>query len=546
MRTFCIITLGCKVNQYESEQIATVLRSRGLIAVRDPADADLRIVNTCSVTVDAASKSRQSVRRMTRLPVLTVAPAGVSGTTTIGRAVSAKPQLLTCDRPLGQHSLPQSPAAGTESPVQHVVVMGCWATSNKPDAQSLPGVSAVIGHDDDVAASLNDLLDQWTEPCGTRVSPMASVPRLDETTDKNICPAEAADKNACPAGTTRLPLLAERQTHRQRALLKIQDGCDAHCTYCIIPRLRTRPWSKPVEQAVAEARRLVDAGHQEIVLTGIFLGAYGQSTTLRRRQQEGRQSRLSLATGAGDIPVQEDRHSCLSPDAGLSPLARLIDALCTGVPALRRLRLSSLEPGDLSGDLLAVLRSHPQITPHFHVPLQSGSDAILRRMNRQYTRDDFLAMIDQVRAAFDRPAFTTDIIVGFPGETDAEFERTLAVVAHARFIHIHAFPFSPRPGTAAARWGKDFVRDPLVNERIHTLSDHAAVDSLEFRRQFIGQTASVMLEPGEGPVRFGRCERYFSVHFDGGDMPAGRCVDVRIDRVTPARTHGSLIGGSRP
>ena len=123
---------------------------------------------------------------------------------------------------------------------------------------------------------------------------------------------------------------------------------------------------------------------------------------------------------------------------------------------LRRLRLSSLEPGDLTTELIAVLRSHPQVVPHFHLPLQSGSDALLRRMNRQYTRDDFLRMVDACSAAFDRPALTTDVIVGFPGETDAEFERTLEVVDHARFIHVHAFSFSPRPGTAAARWTRRF------------------------------------------------------------------------------------------
>ncbi|MFI5378020.1 MAG: MiaB/RimO family radical SAM methylthiotransferase [Tepidisphaerales bacterium] len=594
MRTFSITTLGCKVNQYESEQIAAVLRARGLSLVRDPAAADLRIINTCSVTTDAASKSRQTIRRTTRLPVLAGDAGRVCGNVAKGGAVSPKPPFAARGGPLGERSLPQLPPADA-SPGQRVIVTGCWATSNKPDAHGFPGVSAVIGHHDDVAAELNHLLDGWTEH-GDAAVPAEIVPPVPSLAESTGVPVQMRARPVSP-GTTCLPLLADHQTGRQRALLKIQDGCDAHCTYCIIPKLRPTLWSKPVAQAVDEARRLVDAGHHEIVLTGIFLSAYGQSTALRRRQlhqqwdghsclssdgragdapvqwdghsclssdgragdapvQWDRHSCLSSDGRAGDAPVQWDRHSCLSSDgrAGDIPvpprpsesLACLIEALCTRVPNLKRLRLSSLEPGDLSGDLLAVLRAHPQITPHFHVPLQSGSDAILRRMNRQYTRDDFLRMIDQVRAAFDRPAFTTDIIAGFPGETDAKFEQTLAVVDRARFIHIHAFRFSARPGTAAARWTRDFVHGPIVNTRIASLGTRAAAASLEFRSQFVGQTMTVMVEPGDGSIRHGRSERYFSVHFDGGDMPAGRCVTVRIDRVTPARTHGTLLERPQP
>ena len=133
-----------------------------------------------------------------------------------------------------------------------------------------------------------------------------------------------------------------------------------------------------------------------------------------------------------------------------------------------------LEPGDLTDELLDVLTRHRQVVPHFHLPLQSGSDTLLRWMNRQYRRDDFLRMLDRVRAAFDRPALTTDVIVGFPGETDQEFERTMEVVDYAGFIHVHAFSFSPRPGTVAARWTNDFVRGPVVNDRIERLTSQAA------------------------------------------------------------------------
>jgi MiaB/RimO family radical SAM methylthiotransferase len=208
-----------------------------------------------------------------------------------------------------------------------------------------------------------------------------------------------------------------------------------------------------------------------------------------------------------------------------------------------RVRLSSLEPGDLDDELIAVLRSHEQVVPHFHLPLQSGSDALLRRMNRQYGRDDYIRMIDRVGAAWDRPAMTTDIIVGFPGEGDEEFERTVEVVERARFIHIHAFSFSPRPGTAAARWKDRFVHGPVVNERIERLNELAADYSLALRQSFVGQTVNLLVERrGEGePMQHGRCERYFPVYFDAEEDLTGQSVNVRIERVNQKRTFGTLI-----
>ncbi|HXE53146.1 MAG TPA: radical SAM protein, partial [Tepidisphaeraceae bacterium] len=245
--------------------------------------------------------------------------------------------------------------------------------------------------------------------------------------------------------------------------------------------------------------------------------AYGQPTALRRRQSE----------------------------RAAPPLGELVEALCKKVSGLKRLRLSSLEPGDLNDDLLRVLASHEQVVPHFHLPLQTGSDAILRRMNRQYTRDAFLDMLDRVERAFDRPALTTDIIVGFPGEDDREFQRTLEVVDRARFIHIHAFPYSPRPGTAAARWTDRFIHGPVVNDRIEELNRRSLAHSLAFRSQFMGDPVNVIAEssrPGQvGDLRQGRCERYFMVWFEAPLVRPGDCVRVRIEQVTPTRTVGKLL-----
>jgi threonylcarbamoyladenosine tRNA methylthiotransferase MtaB len=357
---------------------------------------------------------------------------------------------------------------------------------------------------------------------GTLAADLAAInkPRAREVVNGKVAAAHATLASERRVGTTSLPQLGERQTGHQRAFLKVQDGCDAHCTYCIIPKLRPRLWSKSVDDAVDEATRLVASGHVELVLTGIFLGAYGQPTALRRRQDH----------------------------ASRAPIAELIDGLCTRVRGLRRLRLSSLEPGDLTPHLIAVLKSHAQVVPHFHLPLQSGSDLILRRMNRQYTRDDFVRMVEQVYATFDRPALTTDVIAGFPGESDAEFEHTIEVVDAARFIHVHAFSFSPRPGTAAARWSSDFVRGPVVNQRIDALRARASKHNFEFRKTFVGEEVELLVERASDEdglsarVRHGRCERYFSVYFDGDEsIRDGDSVHVRVDRVTPHRTMGVVV-----
>jgi tRNA-2-methylthio-N6-dimethylallyladenosine synthase len=197
------------------------------------------------------------------------------------------------------------------------------------------------------------------------------------------------------------------------------------------------------------------------------------------------------------------------------------------------------------------LRGHPQVVPHFHLPLQSGSDELLRWMNRQYTREDFLEMVERVNAAFDRPALTTDIVVGFPGESDGEFERTVEVVRAAGFIHVHAFPYSPRPGTAAARWTDKFVRGPIVNERIARLRDIAAEQSFAFRSSFVGETVEVIVErdneehSAASSARHGRCERYFSVNVDEPNLNPGDVIDATITRVTSEATFGTLCADER-
>ncbi|MGB0715838.1 MAG: tRNA (N(6)-L-threonylcarbamoyladenosine(37)-C(2))-methylthiotransferase MtaB [Phycisphaerae bacterium] len=552
-RKYLITTLGCKVNQYESEHLRGVLESYGLSPTSRENEADVAIVNTCAVTAAASRKSRQSLRRLSR-----------EGATS-------------------------------------VIAVGCAATEDAARLAAIPGVSAVFGHDTDTVAELRAFLEEnfggvrsdraalhdqpdhgtsssphlpehstsltalrdqqeqeqpdvrteansfptiETQPgrqqSGTRNRVGASnslainAPEVQSGNKGWMMPANATSSQADSDGIVpqRLPIVNQDQAlnsridvfhGHQRAFLKVQDGCDAFCSYCIIPRLRPSLRSKPIDVAIDEARSLVASGHQEIIITGIFLGAYGRETAIRKRF-----------------------------GAERSPLAALVRGLAQ-VEGLKRLRLSSLEPGDVDEELLDVLASEPVCVPHLHLPLQAGSAEILRRMNRQYTRDDFDAMIDRTRSRLDRPAISTDIIVGFPGETDADFEATLEASRRAAFVKIHAFPFSPRERTAAARWQKDFVQSGLARDRMNELGKLESELSTRFRRQFIGDVERVLIEQDDDPFdvmegtvvpRQGRTDRYFPVHFEDAEASVGDLVDVRIDRVTPTRTHGTVIRNS--
>jgi len=268
-----------------------------------------------------------------------------------------------------------------------------------------------------------------------------------------------------------------------RAFLKIQDGCDGYCTYCIVPKTRPFVRSKPAEEVLNEAQALVKSGHREIVVTGIFLGAYGRQSVRRKNWLD-----------------QQNNH-----------LADLLDKMAE-IPNLARIRLSSLEPADLTPRLLDTLCRHPNIMPHLHLSLQSGSDNILRKMCRQYRIEEFREKVDSAKSRLDRPAITTDIIVGFPGETDADFEQTVNMAKIVGFAKMHVFTFSPRRGTAAADM-QDSIDNKVIKQRSKILRDLDIELGLKYRRQFIGETAEILIEKDNGQ-RSGRSERYFTVYLN--------------------------------
>ncbi|MGH7128294.1 MAG: MiaB/RimO family radical SAM methylthiotransferase, partial [Planctomycetaceae bacterium] len=329
-RTCRLVTLGCKVNQYETQLVKETLLRNGYREAADGEAAELCVVNTCTVTAEGDAKSRKAIRRLAR-----------------------------------------------HNPGTRTVVMGCYATRDPKSVSTLPGVFEVV-------------------------------------TDKRELPDVFGR-----LGIGDVPTGISHFDGRQRAFVKVQDGCILRCTYCIIPQVRPGLHSRPPEDIEAEVRRLIDNGYQEIVISGIHVGHYGVETT---RGKSGRR------------PFR------------LWHLFRRLDR----IPGDWRMRLSSIEAAEINDEFISAAADCEHLCPQFHPALQSGSETVLRRMRRRYSVQRFLEKIDRMRERLDNPAFTTDVIVGFPGETEAEFDHTLDACRQARFMKIHIFPFSPRKGTPAA------------------------------------------------------------------------------------------------
>jgi len=485
MARFSITTLGCKVNQYDGQAIAEAIESAGWhrAAEEAPEAVDLVVINTCCVTATAMSKSRQAIRRAVR----------------------------------------RSPAAA-------VLVAGCYGDYDARRIAALladlgvqPERAAVVGHHGDLAACVRSFARLPSRP-NLRESHPGNDEPLRTACDARIIASPASIKTrrqaVVKANVPRGRFAPIRRfAGRQRAFVKVQDGCDAFCSYCIVPFTRPRLESRPIDEVVDECRRLVAAGHREIVLCGVFLGAFGRSTAVRKRW--GR-----------------------PPAAGLAELLRRVAA----VEGIWRVRLSSLEPGDVTDDLLSALAELPAAAPHLHLPLQSGSRRILRRMNRQYAADQYRRTVDRVRAALDRPALTTDVIVGFPGEDDEDFAATLALVRHAGFAKIHAFPFSAIEGTAARAWRGEAPPPAVVKARLAELAELERQLADDFRRQFVGETMEALVERPRRrtDTRRAMTDRYLPVTFlppaaDGGhDGLTGQVIRLRIDSTAPGGLRGRL------
>ena len=498
MPTYTLTTLGCKVNQYDGCALATALEAAGLtLAEARPArvrPVDLVAVNTCCVTRNAMRKSRQAIRRAVR-----------------------------------------------GAPGAAVVVVGCYSDHDVQGLRQLLGslnVSplrcVVAGHHDD------DLLERVQRIVALLGAPEQSVARADDGPDGQAGVKEddgcmSAFGDACShsiirnstniktrrdraikrnsSATRHLPPIRKFLRH-QRAFVKVQDGCDALCTYCIVPYTRSVVWSRSIDEIADECRQLVASGHKEIVLAGVFLGAFGRDSTVRKRWP-----------------------------AAPAPLVELVRRV-SAIDGLWRLRLSSLEPGDLTDDLLGLWDELPNLAPHFHLPLQSGSPSVLKAMNRQYTPEQFRRTVGTVRQAVDDAAITTDVIAGFPGENDSDFARTLDLAAEASFAKIHAFPFSAIEGTVAWTRRDQAPAPDVVKQRLAELARLERRMALDYRRRFVGRTMEVLVEstvPDPG-MRQGMTDRYLTVRFEADERDlTGQVAAVKITAATREGLDGTLV-----
>ena len=354
MKSVAFCTLGCKVNQYETDAMEELFQKSGY-AIRDFHEAaDVYVINTCTVTNMADRKSRQMLHR-----------------------------------------------ARKKNPDAVIVAAGCYVQASAETIEADTAIDLIVGNNR--KGQIVDMVEEFME----RHNRAVNLIDINHTSDYETL------------GITRV-------SEHTRAYIKIQDGCNQFCSYCIIPYARGRVRSRKAEEIIAEVSGLAAAGYKEIVLTGIHISSYG--------------------TDFGNI--------------GLADLGERLAA----VKGIERIRFGSLEPGIVTEEFVRRLTRIPQICPHFHLSLQSGCGETLKRMNRHYTPEDYKQRCELLRKYFDRPAFTTDVIVGFPGETDEEFEATEKFLEEIHFAEMHVFKYSPRKGTRAAKM-PDQVNETVKTQR---------------------------------------------------------------------------------
>ncbi len=436
MFTIAYHTLGCKVNQYETEKIRQELERAGLQTVPFGARADAYVINTCSVTHVADGKSRSVIRKALRL-----------------------------------------------NPNAFIVVTGCYSQLEPARVQAIEGVDLVVG---------NDQKDALPELIAARLGMGDAV---SGTSSRNTGEPELPCHSSFPL----------RPRLRTRAIVKVQDGCDQFCAYCIVPYAREGKRSRPTEDALAEIRALSGFGYREIVLTGIRLGSYRD---------------------------------------GQNGLPELIRAV-SDVEGVERIRLSSIEPWEVDDALLDAM-GHPKVCRHLHIPLQSGDDGVLRTMGRPYTREQYLQVVSRVRGRIPGIGITTDVIVGFPGETEEAFQNTCRAVEEAGFSRLHVFRYSPRKRTRAAQM-PDQVRPETKRARADRLAQLGEAAMRRFAESLVGKTVDVLVErravsgtssrntgcaePDGGKHLTGFADNYVEVTFPGDSTYIGEIVRVRMTGV---------------
>ncbi|HML78586.1 tRNA (N(6)-L-threonylcarbamoyladenosine(37)-C(2))-methylthiotransferase MtaB [Geobacter sulfurreducens] len=428
MQRVAITTLGCKINQFESAAMTESLGREGFQLVPFEDEADIYVINTCTVTARTDAESRRLIRRAMR-----------------------------------------------RNPAARVVVTGCYAQVAPDAVGELPGVSLVVGNSEKkgIAGLLRDAV-----------------------------PAEKILVSDISRQRTAEALGLESFAEHTRAFLQVQNGCDAFCSYCIVPHARGRSRSVPFRDVLEGIGTFAGQGFREVVLTGIHLGAYGAD---------------------------------LEPPASLLDLLAAADAEAL-VP---RLRVGSVEPHEISDGLIGLMARSPVICPHLHIPLQSGSDSVLERMNRRYTAVFFRERVERLAAAVPDICIGCDVIAGFPGETDEEFAATLALLEGLPIAHLHVFPFSRRQGTPAARMPGQ-VDGKIVRERAEVLRALSDRKREAFHRRFVGRDLSVLVLNGRGKEVTGLSRNYITVRIEAVTPPPEGEVMVRVTGVEADGVRGVI------
>ena len=421
-KTVAPLTLGCKVNQYETDGMIELLKEAGMTAVSFEEKADVYLINTCSVTNMADKKSRQMIHRAKKL-----------------------------------------------NPDAVVIAAGCYVQAAKDKLMEDDRISIIIGNNKkkDIVRILEDYLQAGVTDEGM----------LDISAEKEY-----------------EPLTINSTLEHTRAYVKIQDGCNQFCSYCIIPYVRGRIRSRDIASIIEEVERLALTGVKEIVLTGIHISSYGKD----KENEVG--------------------------------LADVIDAI-SKIESIKRIRLGSLEPSIITDEFIDRIVDNEKVCPHFHLSLQSGCNTVLKRMNRKYTCEEYFEKCEMLRKAFDRPALTTDVIVGFPGETEEEFRETVDYLTKLNLYEMHIFKFSPRQGTVAAGM-KDQVAPEIKNQRSDVLLALSESNKQAYEASFRGENLDVLVEEkvrreGKDGYR-GHTERYMDIFVEEECMHriCGRQTDI--------------------
>jgi threonylcarbamoyladenosine tRNA methylthiotransferase MtaB len=442
MASFYVENFGCRATQADGAAIELQFQERGLDRASRPGEAQFVVLNTCAVTASAEQDARAAIRRIRR-----------------------------------------------ENPGCEVIVTGCYAQRAPQEVASLPGVSAVVGNSHKHTLA-HIVMGTKSEKDSSQLGSFVPIANLSSGTASRESESVFVSDIFAHTELLAAPVF-DSANERTRPNLKVQDGCNNRCSFCIIPSVRGRSRSLKLDEVLREVNQLVDAGYREVVISGINLGRWGLDLPSR------------IIEGGRGGP-----HS-------LGDLVRAILEETT----LEKLRISSVEPMDWTDSLIRLMKESSRIAKHAHVPMQSGSDAVLRRMHRKYRPWHYREKIEKIRAAMPMAAIGADVMVGFPGESDSEFDETRELIEALPFTYLHVFTFSARPGTPAANMANQ-VPVRIARERNRILRDLAATKKLAFMRSFVGNkldaiTLNLVSEGREGIWTEALTDNYLKLRLQG-------------------------------